>query len=579
MRSSALLTIEKLCVVFQGPAGPVRAVSGLDLSLFPGGITALVGVSGSGKTVTGLAVLGLLPREAEVTGRLAWRGEPLDGGRAHRARLGREIAMIFQDPGACLDPVWTVGAQLIETVRACGVAGRPAAAARAGALLAEVHLPALVRERYPHQLSGGQKQRVMLALALAGDPDLLIADEPTTALDVTIQAGVLDTLQTVVRKRGMAMLFITHDLSLVSGFADRLAVVHEGRIVEEGAVASVLAAPAQARTCELLAALPEKSPPRSAPAAVASASVLAVDSLRVEHARRRTFWRRGREARPAVRDVSLTVRAGESVALVGESGCGKTSLALAVAGHLAGVRGELRLSGAHRPPGVPTRLVQLIFQDASAALDPRQTCGSAIAEAADAAGEERSVAAAFLRDVDLPPDVAARRPYQLSGGQRQRVALARALAARPRLLIADEPTASLDVVMQSRIVNLLAGLQDAQGWGLLWITHDLPLARSICHRIVVMFHGEIVEELPAARAPRHPYTRELVAMTPVLGECLPTPGASAPLEAGPPPEGCAFAPRCPLALPSCTLEKPTLQDAAGGRRIRCPVVLRNGGTH
>jgi len=578
MSAPGLLTIEKLGVVFPGPAGPVRPLTGLDLSLASGGITALVGVSGSGKTVAGLAVLGLLPREAVVSGRLAWRGEPLDGGRAHRARLGREIAMIFQDPGASLDPVWTVGAQIVETVRASGVSHRSAAEARVEALLAEVHLSASVRERYPHQLSGGQKQRVMLALSLAGDPDLLIADEPTTALDVTIQAGVLDTLQAVVRKRGMAMLFITHDLSLVSGFADRLAVIHAGRIIEEGPAESVLAAPARTQTRELLAALPENSPLRDSPSKSAGSPVLTVEALRVEHVHRQTFWRRGRAVQPAVRGVDLTVHEGESVALVGESGCGKTSLALAVTGHLAAAGGALELCGEPRPAAEPARLAQLIFQDAGAALDPRQSCGKAIAEAATA-GQDRTATAAGLQDVGLPPDVAARLPHQLSGGQRQRVALARALAAQPRLLVADEPTASLDVVMQARIVDLLKRLQDAQGWGLLWITHDLPLARSICHRIVVMYHGEIVEELPAGGEPLHPYTRELVAMTPVLGERIPSAGTLTRAEGVPPTAGCAFAPRCPLAQPSCTLEKSPLTETAAGRRIRCPEVLRNGGTH
>ncbi|MBC8424545.1 ABC transporter ATP-binding protein [bacterium] len=579
MSRCALLHLDQLGVAFPGPYGPVRVVDGLDLTLSAGEVTALVGVSGSGKTVTGLAILGLLPCEATVSGRRLWRGEPLDGGPAHRARLGREIAMIFQDPGACLDPVWTVGAQLVETVRATSEPGRAAAEIRAEALLAEVHLPATIRARYPHQLSGGQKQRVMLALALAGNPDLLIADEPTTALDVTIQAGVLDTLQSVVRRRGMAMLFITHDLSLASGFADRLAVIHEGRVVELGDAAVVLGDPTRGSTRELLAALPENGPRRGALPARADGPVLDLRALRVERSRRTALRRRQPPAVTAVRDVDLTVHAGEAVALVGESGCGKTSLALAVTGHLVRSGGEFRLDGEHRPPGAPSRSAQLIFQDASAALDPRQSCGDAIAEAAAAAGDAQADVAARLREVSLPPELATRRPHQLSGGQRQRVALARALAARPRLLVADEPTASLDVVVQARIVALLRGLQDAQGWGLLWITHDLPLARSICHRLVVMYRGAVVEELPAGADPLHPYTRELVAMTPRLGHPLPhTVALSAPGEA-PPPEGCAYAPRCPLAEAACSRANPPLIDAAEGRRLRCPPATRSGGTH
>jgi peptide/nickel transport system ATP-binding protein len=579
MSDRGLLSIHELTVTFPGPDGPVRALDGLDLDVASGEITALVGESGSGKTVTGLAVLGLLPAEADQSGRMVWNGVELDGGPDHRARLGREIAMIFQDPGATLDPVWTVGEQLRETLRYTGGLSGPAVETRAVALLDEVRLPASIRLRYPHQLSGGQKQRVMLALALAGDPDLLIADEPTTALDVTIQAGVLDTLQAAVRQRGVSLLFITHDLSLASGFADRLAVIRDGCLVEQGPVASVLGSPSHTHTCDLIAALPEGRPPRDDEAIVKGPDALACAGLGVEHERRRTFWSHARETLAAVRDVDLTVGSGEAVALVGESGCGKTSLARAVVGLLTRSAGDVSVAAEARPPGVPTVGAQLIFQDAYASLDPRQSCGDALGEAARAGGQPRIDRAAAMTGVGLDAGTVDRYPHQLSGGQRQRVALARALAVRPRLLVADEPTASLDVLMQSRIVQLLVDLQRKQGWGMLLITHDLPLARIACHRIAVMYNGEIVEVFSATTEPRHPYTLELVAATPVLGVALPPVKTSSISEIPPPETGCAFAPRCSVAQPSCTSKKPQLESAGEGRLIRCPIVLRIDGTH
>ncbi len=579
MSGKDLLSIQKLTVTFPGPDGPVRALDGLDFDLVSGEVTALVGESGSGKTVTGLAVLGLLPAEATHSGRLIWNGVELDGGPDHRARLGREIAMIFQDPGAALDPVWTVDEQLRETLRLTAELSGAALESRAVELLDEVRLPASIRPRYPHQLSGGQKQRVMLALALAGNPDLLIADEPTTALDVTIQAGVLDTLQAAVRQRGVSLLFITHDLSLAGGFADRIAVIRDGCLVEQGPVDSVLASPRRTHTRDLIAALPDSRPPRDDQAIATGPDALACVGLGVEHERRRTFWSNTRETLTAVSDVDLTVGSGEAVALVGESGCGKTSLARAVTGLLTRVAGDVSVAGEARPPGVPTVRAQLIFQDAYASLDPRQSCGDALSEAARASDISPIDIVAAMTEIGLDAGAASRYPHQLSGGQRQRVALARALAARPRLLVADEPTASLDVLMQSRIVQLLVDLQRKQGWGMLLITHDLPLARIACHRIAVMYNGEIVEVFPSASEPRHPYTRELVAVTPVLGVSLP-PVKTLSMSVGPPPEtGCAFAPRCSHVQPACTSKKPLLARAGEGRLIRCPIVQRIDGTH
>lgn len=577
MSGDGRLSLRGLSVEFPGPDGPTAAVDGLDLDLARGEILALVGRSGSGKTLTGLAVLGLTPPEARVSGRLVWNGDPLDGGPAHRARLGREIAMIFQDPAASLDPVWTAGAQLRETLREVAGLDGPELAAREAALIAEVRLPASAGARYPHQLSGGQKQRVMLALALAGDPDLLIADEPTTALDVTIQAGVLETLVDAARRRGLALLFITHDLALAGALADRVAVIRDGRLVETGPCVQLLAAPGEAHTRELIDALPERRPPRATRPADAP-PVLACRALRVEHGRDGGVFALRPERIVAVRGVDLEVGGGEALALVGESGCGKTSLARAVTGLSARAGGEVRLLGEPRPAGTPTVRAQLIFQDAYASLDPRQSCGDALREAARAAGVSAFAAETALAEVGLDPGTAARRPHQLSGGQRQRVALARALAARPSLLVADEPTSSLDMMAQARVLDLLIRLQREQGWGLLWITHDLPLARAACHRLAVMYAGVVVETLPADAEPLHPYTRELNDMTPRLGRPLPPAAPVADIPAVD-VDACVFVARCPLAESGCRRAFPELETVSDDHALRCPVVRRNGGTH
>ena len=569
------LRLRGLRIEFPGPTGNPPAVAGLDLDLAPGEILALVGASGSGKTLTGLAVLGLTPPDAVVRGDLSWDGTPLDGDPAHRALLGRRIAMIFQDPGASLDPVWRVGDQLRETLReTVGLAGADLEV-RIASLMSEVRLPADTARRYPHQLSGGQKQRVMLALALAGDPELLIADEPTTALDVTIQAGVLGTLVDAVRRRGMSLLFITHDLALAGAVSDRIAVIGEGRLVEEGPPARLLDAPGERTTRDLLDALPD-SRTRRRDAIADTSRILDCRNLRVEHRSPVAVFARRTPPLVAVRDVDLDLAAGEALALVGESGCGKTSLARALVGLVPRAGGRVSLDGRVRSADGPDVRAQLVFQDAFAALDPRQTCGAVLREAAAAGGDAGFDLDAALTEVGLSPDLRARRPHELSGGQRQRVALARALAARPRLLVADEPTASLDVLSQARVLDLLVRLQREQGWGLLLITHDLPLARTACHRIAVMYAGVIVETLPVDADPRHPYSRELAEMTPRLGRPLPSPADIAPDTPG---AGCVFAARCPLAIPSCRRQPPALETVAEGHRLRCPVVHRNVGTH
>jgi ABC-type glutathione transport system ATPase component len=555
-----LLSCESLRVAYPGPDGGREALRGVDLELDAGEVVAVVGPSGAGKSSLALAVLGLLPPRARMSGVLRWRGEPVAPGPAHRRLLGRDIGMLFQDPLASLDPVVRVGDQLVETLRALRRAGRGDARRRSRELLAEVLLPdpAATERRYAHQLSGGERQRVALALALAGDPALLVADEPVTALDAAVGAAVAGLLGDLVRRRGMSLLLVTHDPRLTAGLADRVLRLESGRVAA-GPAAGAHIGDADGSA---VGAGPDADTVDGAPAL----SCRAVEVRYPGHG--------GRPGVTAVRGVDLMIGAGSSLALVGESGCGKTSLARAVCGHLRPAAGAIEVGG--RPVrGRPHRAAQMIFQDPYSSLDPRQTCGDAVAEAARAAGGEaagntaaasRLAAVELLAAAGLEPGIAAQRPHALSGGQRQRVAVARALAARPVLLVADEPTGSLDPDAASLLIDVLRRFRGDTGCGLLLITHDVALARRTCREVAVMFAGCVLEVLPAGAVPRHPYTQSLSAG-----------GAGALIP--PALAGCPYAPRCPLAEGACRDALPDFRSLVPGHVSRCPVTAGNPETH
>ncbi|WP_068431634.1 ATP-binding cassette domain-containing protein [Piscicoccus intestinalis] len=599
------LDVRDLHVSFPGDDAPVPAVRGVDLRIAPGRTLGLVGPSGSGKSALGLAVIGLLSARARVTGSVVVGGTELLGldDLAMSRHRGRDVAMVFQDPHGSLTPVLRIGAQVDEAVRAHDGApgaerrgGRRAVRARSLDLLRVVGMadPRRVADAYPHELSGGQRQRVAIAMAIANEPALVIADEPTTALDVTVQAHVLQVLARATQEAGSALLLITHDLGIVAGLADDVAVLDSGRLVEHETVDRLYRSPAHPTTVRLLAAAggtttadadvdpaAERADPVADPAADPGATtaepVLDVRGLRVEYEERRTLAIPGRPSRSATRlgrrasatrvveGVDLRVDAGECLALVGESGSGKTSTLLRIMDELTGVRTPgvtiegtvtIRPGGAGGPDGTRNRSApagpphrrsphlsphrstpaQLVFQDASAALDPRMTVAQLIAEAVRAPAHtasstvsrtnsrapSRTDVAARVRTaltlVDLPESLLARFPWQLSGGQRQRVAIARALAADPAVLLLDEPVSALDVLVQREIVHLLAELRTRLGLSYLVVAHDLQVVRDLADRVAVMYAGRIVETgsvRSVFASPQHPYTRALLSAAPV----------------------------------------------------------------
>lgn len=499
-----LLAVEGLSVTYPGATAP--ALRDCRFALAAGQTLAVVGASGCGKTTLARALLGLLPPGATRTGDVRWRGEAVVGEAAWRRLRGRQIGLVLQDPQSALNPVLTVGEQVASPLGHHGRLSPPEAWARAIALLDEVRLPAAadLARRHPHELSGGQRQRVGIAAALAAAPALLVADEPTSSLDLIAQREILELLRDLQRGRGLALIFVTHDLPLVPSVAERVLVLDQGRVVEGGPVDEVLAAPAHAATRALLVPLPAAPPPPPAAAPVLSARGLTV---------RR--WRGG-AVRTVIDGVDLDLCAGEVVGLAGVSGSGKSTLARALAGHLP-ASGSLR-----RPRDGDRRAVQLVFQDPAAALDPRQTILATVAEGARAAGrtgdDARRVAGDLLAEVGLPDERAGDLPHELSVGQQRRVVLARALAADPVVLIADEPTASLDPPARARILASLMALQGRHGLAILLISHDLPLLIKVCQRVVVMDDGAIVEVFGRGddHGPRHPVTLALMGATPAF---------------------------------------------------------------
>ena len=659
-----LLTVTNLQVELGAPTRPVRPVDGVSFTLPAGQTLALVGESGCGKSMTALACMRLLP----AGGRIAAGTVHLGGTALHalpetrmRDIRGNHLAMIFQEPATSLNPVMTVDDPIGEVlVRHRGLHGQPAWD-EAERLLAAVGIPDPRRRlaEYPFQLSGGMKQRVMIAIALAGDPQVLIADEPTTALDVTIQAQVLDLLAELQARRGMGMLLITHDLGVVARMAHQVGVMYAGELVETGAREAFFAEPLHPYSRKLFAALPtaaqrgraletlsgqvprlgekragcrfaERCPQvhdrcRSTvpamhavgaarqvrchlydpatgrqewaatppPAAIAPAAppaggkALDVDALQVHFPVRRGLFRRVVGHVKAVDGVSLQVPAGQTLALVGESGCGKTTAGKALlqlvpaTGGRASYGGQALLGLSPREWQPLRRELQMIFQDPFSSLNPRMRVGEILEEGMLALGVEpdpRARAAridALLSRVGLSPEMRGRFPHEFSGGQRQRIAIARALAVSPSLIVCDEPTSALDVSVQAQILNLLRELQAEYGLSYLFITHNLAVVDYLAHHVAVMYLGRIVERGRAEEIltdPRHPYTRMLLAAVPRLDAAGATGGTAAagdmpsPLD---PPSGCHFHPRCSEATERCRTDYPEDRALSETRMVRC----------
>jgi ABC-type microcin C transport system duplicated ATPase subunit YejF len=524
--ATPLLSLRGLDVRFRTGDGVLHAVKGVDLDVAPGETVAIVGESGSGKSQTAHAVMGLLSANGWAEGSVRYRGAELIGlapAALNRIR-GAKIAMIFQEPMTSLDPLYRVGDQIALPLIAHRGLSRRQARTRAVELLDLVRIadPKRRLASYPHELSGGQRQRVMIAMAIANDPDLLIADEATTALDVTVQARILALLADLKSRLGMAMVFITHDLGIVRCLASRTYVMRDGEVVESGETAEIFARPRHAGTRRLIEAEPRG---RKAPPAPDAPVVLEARDMRVTFALRGGLFGRGRHAIRAVDGVDLSVRAGETVGVVGESGSGKSTLGRAVL-KLVPAAGLVRfedrsLAPLDRAAMRPLRRrLQIVFQDPYGSLSPRMTAGEIVTEgllvhepAISRRERDRRAAQAFA-EVRLDPAGRNRFPHEFSGGQRQRIAIARAMILHPRLVVLDEPTSALDRSVQKDIVELLRDLQSAHGLAYVFISHDLAVVRAVSDRILVMKDGRVVESGPAEQileAPGEPYTRELVA--------------------------------------------------------------------
>ncbi|MGF1456498.1 MAG: ABC transporter ATP-binding protein [Alphaproteobacteria bacterium] len=524
---TGLLEVSDLSVTFHGGGTPVQAVDTVSFTMAPGETLALVGESGSGKSTVALALSGLLPASARTRARrLALEGR--DHAHADEETLrrlrGARIGMIFQEPMTALNPLHGIGRQIGEPLRVHRGLSRAQIRTRVIERLERVGLGALTRrlDALPHQLSGGQRQRVMIAMALAGEPDLLVADEPTTALDVTVQAQILTLLKDLKAQLGMGLLLITHDLGVVRHMADRVCVMKDGRIVETGTTQALFSEPEHPYTRMLIAAQPRPLAPRPIPE---QDPVLEARDLSIHFPVRQGLFRRQTDVVKAVDAVSLSLRPGRTLAVVGESGSGKTTLAMGLLRLERPTSGTVRLDGspiealsasALRPR---RRDLQIVFQDPFGALSPRLSVAGIIGEGLNVHGlmkaraDRRKAIAAVLEEVGLPADAMDRFPHEFSGGQRQRIAIARALILRPRVLILDEPTSALDRSVQIQIIDLLMDLQARYGLAYLFISHDLSVVRALADDVLVMRHGRIVEQGPATQvftAPTTDYARDLI---------------------------------------------------------------------
>ena len=538
--TESVLQFQELDVNFRTEFGRVHAVKGVSLAVRPGEVVALVGESGSGKSVTATTALGLLPKTARITGETMVADKAISKltPRQLRGLRGNRVAMVFQEPMTALNPVIKIGEQLTESMEVHNVAHGAEAWQKAIDLLNAVGIPNAERrvKQYPHELSGGMRQRVVIAMALACDPEVIIADEPTTALDVTVQADILDLLRSLKEKLNTGILLITHNMGVVADMADRVAVMFKGNIVERGTVEEVLLKPQHPYTKKLLGAVPHLgeghgqfgSAPREVPGDAESA--LEVNELVVE------YKRAGRKPFRAVDGVTFDVKRGEIVGLVGESGSGKSTIGRALLGLIPSAGGNVKVLGQELVQGHGRRKVSqgkslkglrrrvgVIFQDPAASLNPRLPVGDVISEPLEVhrignkASRQKRVYE-LLEAVELPRSAFNRYPHELSGGQRQRVSIARALSLSPDLLVADEPTSALDVSVQAQVLGMLTDLQRDFGFACLFISHDLAVIDSLAHRVVVMQYGKIVEKGDRQQVlldPQEEYTKRLLAAAPV----------------------------------------------------------------
>ena len=523
--TDTILDVRDLKVNFRQDGALIPAVRGVSFTVARGETVALVGESGSGKSVTALSTVQLLGETAELSGSVRYEGREMVGApeAVLRRVRGNDISFIFQEPMTSLNPLHTLERQLSESIELHQGLRGAAVRTRIIELLTRVGIrdPESRLGAYPHQLSGGQRQRVMIAMALANGPDLLIADEPTTALDVTIQAQILELLAELKRDGAMSMLFITHDLGIVRRIADRVCVMKDGEIVEQGPTAEIFANPQHGYTRMLLEAESTGLPD---PVPEAAPVVAETKGLKIWFPIHRGLLKRTVGHVKAVNDATLSVRAGETVGVVGESGSGKTTLALAMA-RLIGSEGRILFDGREIQGLSERRMrplrseIQIVFQDPFGSLSPRMTVSQIISEGLGVHGVEkgrdrRDMVAEIMREVGLDPVAMDRYPHEFSGGQRQRIAIARALILRPRLIVLDEPTSALDMTVQVQIVDLLRDLQRKYGLAYVFISHDLKVVRALSHKVMVMKNGDVVEAGPAAEifdAPKTDYTRELMA--------------------------------------------------------------------
>jgi peptide/nickel transport system ATP-binding protein len=526
---SPILVLDAVSVKLPQGADRSHAMTEVTLSVATNEILCVVGESGSGKSMTANAIMRLLPGGVAIDGgRILFEGHDLAGVSEAQMRKvrGAGIAMIFQEPMTALNPLRSIGDQIGEMFEIHTDLSKSEIGARVLALLEEVRIPdpVLAAKAYPHELSGGQRQRAMIAMALALDPKLLIADEPTTALDVTTQAQILELIRDLQKRKGTAVLFITHDFGVVAEIADRVAVMSQGRVVEQGSVRAVLENPQHAYTRQLIAAVPPlKAPP---PRALSAEPILSMEHVSKTY-RTGGFLGRGQRVTHAVKDVSLVLPKGGTLGIVGESGSGKSTLARCLVRLIDPESGEIRLNGrdlaclSREEMRAETRHIQMVFQDPFASLNPRRKAGELVAQGLIVHGTPRAQALIRARElfalVGLDPSATDRYPHEFSGGQRQRIGLARALALEPDVLVADEPVSALDVSVQAQVLKLLAELRQRLGLSIVFITHDLRVAAQVCDLVAVMKSGEVVEAGLIGEVfgnPQHAYTRALLASIP-----------------------------------------------------------------